>query len=119
MRHQNLRSGKRSGEMIRENGENSMSRKAYWGVLAAMVLALVFATGCNSTSAMPPVTQITTVTIPAADPAGQNAVVSTKFGSPLIVLVSTNGTPVSGVPVTFTAPPQTTDKTPTGSFSSS
>jgi hypothetical protein len=118
MSHQNLSSGKRSGEMIRENGRNTMIRKAYWGVLASMLVALAFATGCSSTSAMPPVTQITTITIPTADPAGQNAVVSTKFGSPLIVLVSTNGTPVSGVTVTFSAPPQSIQTTPTGTFSS-
>ena len=43
--------------MIRENGRNTMIRKAYWGVLASMVVALAFATGCSSTSATPPATQ--------------------------------------------------------------
>jgi len=118
MRHQNLRSGKRSGEMIREIGENNMIRKAYWGVLASILGALVFATGCSSTSATPPVKQVTTISIPSADPAGQSAVINTKFGSKLVVMVSTNGTPVSGVPVTFTAPTQPTPTSPTGTFSS-
>jgi hypothetical protein len=118
MSHQDLRSGKRSGEMIRENGRNPMIRKAYWGVLASILVALVFATGCSSTSATPPVTQVTTVAIPTTAPAGQNAVISTKFGSPLIALVSTNGTPVAGVTVTFSAPLPPTKTSPTGAFGS-
>ncbi len=117
MRHQNLRSGKRSGEMIREIGENNMIRKAYWGVLASILVALAFATGCNSTSATPPVAQITTVTIPTGDAAGQNAVINTGYAAPLTVLVSTNGVPVPGVPVTFTAP--STAGVASGAFSSS
>lgn len=95
--------------MIRENGrnENNMIRKACTGAVASIFLALTFATGCNSTSAIPPVTPITTVS--TQTPAGQNAVISTKYGSPLMALVTTGpsgspGTPVAGVTVTFTAP---------------
>lgn len=117
MSHQNLRSGKRSGEMIREIGENSMIRKAYWGVLASILVTLAFATGCSSTSATPPVAQVTTVTIPTGDPAGQNAVINAGYAAPLTVLVSTNGAPVPNVPVTFTAP--STAGVASGTFSSS
>lgn len=35
---------------------------------------------------------------------GQSATVSTAFAKPLVALVTTNGTPTSGVSVTFTAP---------------
>jgi hypothetical protein len=104
--------------MIREKGRNTMIRKAYWGVLASILVALAFATGCTSTSATPPVTQLTTVAIPSTAPAGQNAVISTKYGSKLIVLVSTNGQPVSGVAVTFSAPAQATPTSATGGFGS-
>jgi len=117
MSHQNLRSGKRSGEMIRENGRNTMIRNAYWGVLASILVALAFATGCTSTSATPPPVPITTVTIPSTAVPGQNAVVNTGYTAPLTVLVSTNGTPVVGVPVIFSAPITTTGAT--GIFTSS
>jgi len=103
--------------MIRENGRNIMIRKAYWGVLASILVALAFATGCSSTSATPPPVPITTVTIPSTAVPGQNAVINTGYAAPLTVLVATNGVPVSGVPVTFSAPITTTGAT--GIFSSS
>src|SRR5450755_4047096 len=109
MSHQDLRSGKRSGEMIRENGRNTMIRKAHWGVLASIVVVLAFATGCSSTSATPPTTQIVTVT--AAAPFRQTQLQNTTYVAPLTATVTTSaggvgsGTPVGGVTVTFTVSP--------------
>lgn len=116
MNHPNFRLSTRSEDMIRNNGRKTMIRTAYWGVLASIFVALTFATGCSSSSATPPVTQITTVAVPSTAPAGQNAVISTQFGSPLIAVVSTNGTPVAGVTVTFNAPQPATQMSPTGTF---
>jgi hypothetical protein len=87
-----------------------MIRKAYWGVLASLFLALAFGTGCNSTTATPPPTQVVTVT--ASGAYQQNAVLNTQFASTFSVTVTTNGapgtpnpgTPVAGAAVTFTAP---------------
>src|SRR5947207_15331582 len=110
MSHQNLKSGIRSGEMIRENGRNTMIRKAYWGVLASILVALAFATGCSSTSATPPTTQVVTVT--AMAPFRQTQVVkNTTYVAPLTAAVTTSaggvgsGTPAGGVTVTFTVSP--------------
>jgi hypothetical protein len=99
--------------MIRENGRKTMIGqtmigKVYWGVLASTLLAVAFATGCNSTNASPVLTPITTVT--AMAPFSQNQYLTTQFASPLTVQVTTvttpgtAGTPVVGVTVTFTAP---------------
>ncbi len=66
----------------------------------------MFFAGCSSsnsnnnhTTPPPPVVAIT-----MTSGSGQNATVSTAFGSPLVATVTTNGTPTSGVTVTFTAP---------------
>jgi hypothetical protein len=120
MSHPNFRLRTRSADMIRHmignNGRNTMIRTAYWGMLASIFVALTFATGCSSSSATPPVTQITTMTIPATSVAGQNGVVNSKYEVPLTVLVATNGVPVPGVTVVFSAP--STAGIATGVFSS-
>jgi hypothetical protein len=85
-----------------------MIRKVYWGMLASTLLAVAFATGCNSTNATPVVTPVTTVN--AMAPFSQDQILNTKFASPLTVQVTsvttpgTAGMPVQGVTVTFTAP---------------
>lgn len=53
----------------------------------------------NHTTPPPPVVAIT-----MTSGSGQTATVSTAFASPLVATVTTNGTPTSGVTVTFTAP---------------
>ncbi len=103
MSHQSLRLTTRSGDMIRENGRNTMIRRAYWGVLASILGALVFATGCSSTSATPPVTKVTTVT--AMAPFRQTQLENTTYVSPFTAAVTTNGTPVGGVGVVFAVTP--------------
>jgi len=44
------------------------------------------------------------IAISASSGSGQSATVSTSFANPLVALVTSNGTPESGVSVTFTAP---------------
>jgi len=105
MSHQNFRLGTRSADMIRKNGRNTMTGKAYWGVLASIFMALAFTTGCGSSSATPLISPVTTVTIPSTAPARQTQLVSTAYVSPFTALVATNGTPAGSVPVTFTVTP--------------
>ena len=77
-----------------------MNRKAYASILAVVLLALSFLTGCSSSSkAAPPV-----VSIAATSGTPQSATVGTAFAAPLVATVTTGGTPTSGVTVTFTAP---------------
>jgi hypothetical protein len=93
--------------MIRENGRKTMIGRVYWGVLAATLLAVAFATGCNSTNATPTLAQLTTVSTMA--PVTQTQVFSTAFASGFSAVVTnsttpgTTGTPVVGATVTFTA----------------
>ncbi len=89
--------------MIRENGRktNTMTGKAYVGALASILLALAFATGCNSTNATPPNSPITTVTSQAPYAQFQN--LGMTYISPFKALVETSGVPVADVTVTFTA----------------
>src|SRR5450432_265927 len=103
MSHQNLRLATRSADMIREHRRDTMIRKMYWGVLASIVLSLAFATGCNSTTATPPVAQVTTVT--AMAPFRQTQVENTTYVSPFTATVTTNGTPVGGASVVFAVTP--------------
>lgn len=103
MRHQNLRFGKRSGPMICEIGENSMTRKPYWGVLALTVVAMAFATGCNSTTASP--TPVPVTTVAAMAPFRQTQVLTTTYASKFTVTVTTNGAPVNGASVVFAVTP--------------
>jgi hypothetical protein len=76
-----------------------MNRKAYASMLAVVLLALSFLTGCSSSSTpAPPV-----VLIAATSGTPQSATVGTAFAV-LVATVTTGGTPTSGVTVTFTAP---------------
>ena len=87
-----------------------MIRKAYCVGFASILLASAFLTGCSSTTATPPATQIVTVT--AMGPYAWNTTLNTAFSTtvPFSVIVTTAsaaggpGTPVAGVVVTFTAP---------------
>lgn len=77
-----------------------MNRKAYASILAMVLLALSFFTGCGSSSkAAPPV-----VLIAATSGTPQSAAVGTGFPALLVATVTTGGSPTSGVVVTFTAP---------------
>lgn len=76
-----------------------MNRKAYASILAVVLLALCFLTGCSSSSTpAPPV-----VLIAATSGTPQGTTVGTAFAV-LMATVTTDGTPTSGVTVTFTAP---------------
>jgi hypothetical protein len=87
-----------------------MNRKSYWGASALLISILIFSTltfltSCSSSSSStktPPV-----VTITATSGGGQSAAVGAPFLNPLVATVTTNGTPTSGVTVTFTAPAAT------------
>jgi hypothetical protein len=79
-----------------------MIRKAYWGGLASIFLALAIATGCSSTPAT--VTPAAVATVTAVTPFAQNTTLNSQFASPFSVTVMTGTTPVVGVTVTFTAP---------------
>ena len=80
-----------------------MMRKSYGSILALALLGLSIGlwTGCSNSNSSPPTN---VVTIAATSGSGQSATVSTAFAAPLVATVSTNGTPSSGVTVTFTAP---------------
>jgi hypothetical protein len=101
MIHEDLGLVRRSAMKSRKHGGETMIRKAYWGVLASLFLALAFGTGCNST-ATPPPSSVTTVA--ASGAYQQNAVTNTQFGSPFKAQVTTNGAIVVGATVVFTAP---------------
>lgn len=109
MIHEDLGLVRRSAMKSRKHGGENMIRKAYWGVLASIVLILALGTGCSTTAATPPATAVITVT--ASGAYQQNAVVGTAYTAPFSVLVttvtppSTTPAPVgAGVVVTFTAP---------------
>jgi hypothetical protein len=78
-----------------------MNRKAYASILAlSTCLVIGFLTGCGSSSS----TSNTGTTIAATGGATQSAAVGAAFAAPLVATVTTNGSPASGVTVTFTAP---------------
>jgi hypothetical protein len=112
MIHKNLGLVQRSAMKSRKHGGETMIRKAYWGVLASLFLALAFGTGCNSTTATPPPTQVVTITATPGSAYAQNTTLNTQFAAPFSVTVTTNGapgtptpgTPVVGAVVVFTAP---------------
>jgi hypothetical protein len=83
-----------------------MNRKAYMSILAlALVfLAFGFLTGCSSSSAPPPPPVIM---ITVSSGGGQTQTITEAFGQPLVALVTSNGSPASGVTVTFSAPATT------------
>lgn len=62
--------------------------------------SLALLTSCGSTSLPKKIT----VSITATSGSGQEALTSAVFGTPLVAKVTTDGTPTSGVQVTFTAP---------------
>jgi hypothetical protein len=88
--------------MSRKKGRGTMIRIPNWGIPASIFFALAFLTGCSSTPATVTPAAITTVT--AMSPFVQDTTLNKGFASPLSVTVTTNGTPVSGEVVTFTAP---------------
>ncbi|ERR1700722_1500291 len=108
MIHKNLGLVQRSAMKSRKHGGENMIRKAYWGVLAALFLALAFGTGCTSNTASAPPAQVTTVT--AMSPFAQTAPINNPdvpqvaYASPLSVEVTTNGAAVGGVVVSFSSP---------------
>jgi hypothetical protein len=103
MIHEDLGLVRRSAMKSRKHGGETMIRKAYWGVLASLFLALAFGTGCSSNVATAPPNAV--VTVAANGAYQQNAVVATAYTLPFSVQVTSNGTAVgSGVVVTFTAP---------------
>ncbi len=72
--------------------------------ITPVFLALSFLTGCGSGSSSTKTTTTQTVAIAATSGSGQSAAVTAAFAAPLVATVTTNGTPTSGVTVTFTAP---------------
>ncbi len=88
-----------------------MNRKSYWSLPALIISTLIFSTltfltSCSSSSSSStPPAQV--VTIAATSGGGQSAPVGMPFTNPLTATVSTNGTPTSGVSVTFTSPAAT------------
>lgn len=85
-----------------KNRRGTMIRKSYWGLLASMFLALAFLTGCSSTPQTPLLPQLVTITPNV--PLTQNTTLNTAFSSVLSATVMSNGTPVAGATVTFSAP---------------
>lgn len=81
---------------------NRSASARFLGVLslAPVVLALVFLTSCNSSNFNPPPELIAPT---SGTP--QSAALNTAFAAPLVAKVTMGGSPVSGVFVTFTAPP--------------
>jgi hypothetical protein len=82
-----------------------MNRKSCWSIPSLVISILIFSTvafltSCSSSSSKPtPV-----VSIAATAGTGQSAQVGAAFTNVLTATVTTNGSPTSGVSVTFTAP---------------
>jgi len=103
MIHEDLGLVRRGAMKSRTHGGETMIRRAYWGVIASLFLALAFGTGCTSNTATAPPNAVITVAANAAYQ--QNAVIGTPYAMPFSVQVMSNGSPVgAGVVVTFTAP---------------
>jgi hypothetical protein len=84
-----------------------MNRKISAGILLALTsLAFGFLTGCSSSSSAP------TVSITASSGSGQSQTVNEAFPNPLIANVTSNGSPASGVTVTFAVPSSGASCTP-------
>jgi len=88
--------------MSGKNRRGAMIRKSCWGALASMFLAIAFLTGCSSTPQTPNPTQLVTIT--PNTPIVQNTTLNTPFASVLSATVMSNGAPVGGTTVTFSAP---------------
>ncbi len=69
-------------------------------VLACLTTGLLTSCSSSSLTTSPP----TTIAITAKSGSPQNAAITTAFASPLVANVTSNGTPLSGVTVTFSAP---------------
>jgi len=67
-----------------------------------MSVALAFLIGCGSSSDTTPPPP--TITIRVTSGSGQIATIGAAFAAPLIATVTSNGSPATGVSVTFTAP---------------
>jgi len=80
-----------------------MNRRAYVSIigLALVFLAFGFLTGCSNSSSPPPPPTI--LIAPVAADATQSTMVGTAFANPLGVTVTSNGSPDSGVTVTYAA----------------
>ena len=84
-----------------------MNRKSYWSVPALVLSTLIFSTvtfltSCSSSSSSTPPAHVVAIT--ATSGGGQSAMVGAAFTNPLAATVTLNGSPASGVNVTFTAP---------------
>ena len=90
-----------------------MNRRNYAVLLAALLsVGLSFLNGCASSSSSQPPPP--TVAITATSGAGQTTTVGAAFGKPLVVTVTSGGSPSAGVTVTFTAPATQPNGTFTG-----
>jgi hypothetical protein len=99
-------------EKASTEANGTMNRKAYWGVLALVFMALAILPGCSSSPQSPPPGQVVTVT--AVSGYAQYAYVGMPYGSTFSAMVLLNGSPVgAGQTVTFTAP---TTNGATGTF---
>jgi hypothetical protein len=84
-----------------------MNRKIYTSILAALVcLTLGLMTACSSSSSAP------TIAISATSGSGQTQTVNEAFSTALVATVTSNGSPASGVTVTFAAPSSGASCTP-------
>lgn len=83
-----------------------MNRRIYLSILASALICLTFGvlTGCSSSSSTTTTPPPPTIAITAASgDATQNAAISTAFPNPLGVNVTSNGSPDTGVTVTYAA----------------
>jgi hypothetical protein len=69
-------------------------------VLACLTTGFLSSCSNSSLTTSPPAT--IAITVKSGSP--QNAAISTAFANPLVANVTSNGTPASGVTVTFSAP---------------
>jgi len=84
-----------------------VNRKSYWSIPALLISTLIFSTvsfltSCSSSSSSTPPAHVVAIT--ATSGSGQSQAVGVAFTNPLAATVTLNGTPESGVSVTFTAP---------------
>ncbi len=86
------------------NRRGIMIRKLGWGALALMFLAIAFLTGCSSTPQTPNPTQLVTIAPTPNTPIVQNTTLNTAFPLVLSATVMSNGAPIVGTTVTFSAP---------------
>jgi hypothetical protein len=78
-----------------------MNRMASVGLLVLTSTVLGFLMSCGSSSSL---STSSTVAITAASGTPQGATVGSAFAAPLVAMLTSNGSPLAGVTVTFTAP---------------